>query len=98
MANDEQLDRLRRRIRNLDAALLGLVAERLELAREVGREKRAAAVPLRDYEVEKRVLERSAESAEALPDTAVVDEPGEKKQPCGGRGRSASPPAAFSPY
>ncbi len=66
MANDEQLDRLRRRIRNLDAALLGLVAERLELAREVGREKRAAAVPLRDYEVEKRVLERSAENAEAL--------------------------------
>jgi chorismate mutase/prephenate dehydrogenase len=64
--DDDGLDRLRRRIRNLDAALLGLVAERMELAREVGRAKRERGVPLRDYEVEKRVLSRAAESAESL--------------------------------
>lgn len=64
--SEEQLDRLRRRIRNLDAAMLGLMAERMELAREVGQEKRGAGIPLRDFEVEKRVLERAAASAEAL--------------------------------
>lgn len=64
--SEERLDRLRRRIRNLDAAMLGLMAERMELAREVGQEKRGAGIPLRDFEVEKRVLERAAASAEAL--------------------------------
>ncbi len=63
---DDRLDRLRRRIRNLDAALLGLMAERMELAREVGQEKRQAGIPLRDFEVEKRVLARAAASADAL--------------------------------
>lgn len=64
--SEERLDRLRRRIRNLDAAMLGLMAERMELAREVGREKVASGIPLRDFEVEKRVLERAAASADTL--------------------------------
>jgi chorismate mutase / prephenate dehydrogenase len=71
--SEERLDRLRRRIRNLDAAMLGLMAERMELAREVGQEKRGAGIPLRDFEVEKRVLARAAASAETLglaPDLA----------------------------
>jgi len=63
---EDRLERLRRRIRNLDVALLGLVAERIELAREIGQEKRARNVPLRDFEVEKRVLERASESAAEL--------------------------------
>lgn len=63
---DGRLENLRRRIRNLDAALLGLVAERMELAREAGAMKRAAGLPLRDFEVEKRVLERAAEAAGGL--------------------------------
>lgn len=62
----EKLEALRRRIRNLDAALLGLVAERMELAREIGREKQAAGIPLRDFEIEKRVLERAAATAAEL--------------------------------
>jgi len=36
----ERLEALRRRIRTVDSALLALVAERMELAREVGAEKR----------------------------------------------------------
>lgn len=56
----EKLEALRRRIRNLDSALLGLIAERMELAREIGREKLRAGIPLRDFEVEKRVLDRAA--------------------------------------
>ncbi len=64
--SEQRLEQLRRRIRNLDAALLGLVAERMELAREVGREKRSTGVPLRDFEVEKRVLERAQGQASEL--------------------------------
>lgn len=66
MVAEDRLERLRRRIRHLDSALLGLVAERIELAREVGQEKRARGVPLRDFEVERRVLERAAASAAEL--------------------------------
>ena len=60
---EDHLEQLRRRIRNLDAALLSLVAERMELAREVGRAKRDLGIPLRDFEVEKRVLDRASGSA-----------------------------------
>ena len=62
----ERLEALRRRIRTIDSALLALVAERMELAREVGAEKQAAGIPLRDYEVEKRVLERAGSAAAEL--------------------------------
>jgi chorismate mutase/prephenate dehydrogenase len=63
---EARLEALRRRIRNLDAALLGLMSERMELAREVGETKRRLGIPLRDYEVERRVLDRSAKAAEEL--------------------------------
>jgi chorismate mutase/prephenate dehydrogenase len=62
----DRLETLRRRIRHLDAALLALVAERTELAREIGGEKRRAGIPLRDYEVEKRVLDRAEATAGEL--------------------------------
>ncbi len=62
----DRLEALRRRIRNLDAALLGLIAERMELAREIGQEKLAAGIPLRDFEVEKRVLARADAAAADL--------------------------------
>ena len=61
-----RLERLRRRMRNLDAALLGMVAERMELAREVGAVKRALGVPLRDFEVERHVLDRAEAGATGL--------------------------------
>lgn len=61
-----RLAALRHRIRRLDAALLALVAERMELAREVGEAKREAAIPLRDFAVEKRVLARAAAQADEL--------------------------------
>jgi chorismate mutase/prephenate dehydrogenase len=62
----EELDRLRTRIAEIDDAILRLVAERLDVARTIGREKRGAGVPLRDYDVERRVLDRAGEVAEAL--------------------------------
>jgi chorismate mutase/prephenate dehydrogenase len=43
-----------------------LVAERMAAAREIGAAKREAGVPLRDYEVERTVLDRAADTAEDL--------------------------------
>jgi chorismate mutase/prephenate dehydrogenase len=62
----DDLGHLRDRIREIDDGILGLVAERLEVARAIGREKRSAGVPLRDYDVERRVLDRSADQAADL--------------------------------
>jgi chorismate mutase / prephenate dehydrogenase len=62
----ERLEALRQRIRRLDAALLALVSERMELAVEIGEAKRQAGIPLRDYAVEKNVLARAAATAADL--------------------------------
>jgi len=62
----DRLEGLRQRIRRLDAALLALVSERMQLALEIGAAKRAAGIPLRDYAVEKNVLARAATNATDL--------------------------------
>jgi chorismate mutase/prephenate dehydrogenase len=64
MAHD--LDELREHIRSIDDQILGLVAERLEAARAAGRQKREAGVPLRDWDVERTVLDRAAATAAEL--------------------------------
>lgn len=60
------LDRLRHRIQRLDEAVLALVAERMELARDIGEAKLRAGIPLRDFAVEKQVLERAEAQAAEL--------------------------------
>jgi chorismate mutase/prephenate dehydrogenase len=67
--NDDRLARiegLRQRMRRLDAAVLALVAERMSLARDIGQAKREAGIPLRDFAVEKHVLERTETHAAEL--------------------------------
>jgi chorismate mutase/prephenate dehydratase len=54
-----ELRRLRRRIDALDRRIVAIVNERMELGREVGREKTAAGVrAIRDAEREREVLLR----------------------------------------
>ncbi len=60
------LDHLRNRIRRIDAEVLRLVAERTEVARTIGEAKRSAGIPLRDFEVERQVLDGAAGQGEAL--------------------------------
>lgn len=60
------LEELRQRIRDLDGEILRLVAARMEAARQVGELKKAAGVPLRDYDVERQVLALAAVQADAL--------------------------------
>lgn len=60
------LKQLRERIRTLDDQLLGLVKERLEVARAIGAVKMASGLPIKDYKVEKDVLARAAQRAREL--------------------------------
>jgi chorismate mutase/prephenate dehydrogenase len=57
------LEDLRRRIAEADAALVDLVATRLALAREVGEVKRGRGLPVRSYATESEVLTRFRELA-----------------------------------
>jgi len=57
------LPRLRSRIREIDDRLIQMMAERVELAREIGKLKLAKGLPIKDFRVEKEVIERSRECA-----------------------------------
>ena len=54
----DKLEELRARIAQLDGEILRLVAERLEVVRDVGAFKTAAGLPVRSYPAEDNVLER----------------------------------------
>lgn len=58
MTDPEDLDSLRRRIRELDDRLVSLAAERQALVRQVGEEKRRRGLPTVDFAQERQVLER----------------------------------------
>lgn len=60
------LNELRRRIEQVDAALVQLIAERTQLARDAGAHKRAAGQPVRDEAQEAIVLDRAAALAGEL--------------------------------
>ena len=67
------LEQLRERLTELDAQLLGLIAERQHLSREVAEAKRSVGLGTRDYQRERDVLLRArsvAESLELSPDLA----------------------------
>lgn len=67
------LEELRERLSALDAQLLGLIAERQQLSREVAEAKRATGLGTRDYRRERDVLMRARSIAESLdlsPDLA----------------------------
>lgn len=60
------LDDCRKQIQEIDGQIAALIARRLELAKQVGQAKEAAGLPIRDYAVEKMVLNRMAEQARSL--------------------------------
>jgi chorismate mutase len=59
-AGAEELERIRTEIERIDRALIGLVAERVQLARQVGVAKRAAGLPTLDPAREAAVVRRAA--------------------------------------
>lgn len=70
MNEDNRLETLRRRIQEVDEALVRLVGERRDLVVEVGRVKSEMGLPVLDPPQEARVVRRAAELAR----TAGVDE------------------------
>lgn len=66
MAGDSKLKELRDRIRATDDEIFRLVAARQALAKEVGGVKLVENLPIKDYKVEKEVLERSLKRAQEL--------------------------------
>jgi chorismate mutase/prephenate dehydrogenase len=61
-----ELREQRDRIRDIDAQILDLLRERLDVAREIGRIKHTLGLPLKDFAVEREVLARAKEKADAL--------------------------------
>ncbi|MFQ5806669.1 MAG: prephenate dehydrogenase/arogenate dehydrogenase family protein [Phycisphaerae bacterium] len=59
----KELKHLRERIRQLDKDLLRLIAARMETAKAIGQYKKLAGIPLRDWNVERQVLDRVARQA-----------------------------------
>ncbi len=57
------LDELRERIRTLDEDILRLIAARMETAKAIGQYKKQEGIPLRDWNVERQVLDRAARQA-----------------------------------
>ena len=66
MTTDQDLEKLRTSIRDVDRQLLDLVSRRMELARQVGEYKRDRNLPIKDYRVEKIVLENAKKRADEL--------------------------------
>ena len=68
-----ELGEIRAEIERIDRALLGLIAERVELARRVGAAKRAAGLPILDPAREAAVVRRAGTLAREarLPDDDV---------------------------
>ncbi|MBV9775189.1 MAG: chorismate mutase [Gemmatimonadetes bacterium] len=69
----EELARIRTEIERIDQAIVRLVAERVQLAREVGAAKRAAGLPTLDPAREAAVVRRAGALAReaGLPDEEV---------------------------
>ena len=61
---DQQLERFRRSIDNIDAALVHMLAERFRITQAVGRYKANAKLPVADPERENRQIARLRKLAE----------------------------------
>ena len=57
------MDRLREEIESIDRSIIELIARRVDLAREVGRAKRAAGLPTLDPAREAAVVRRAGQVA-----------------------------------
>lgn len=73
VAAEQELARLRAEVERIDRALIGLVAERVRIAREVGEAKRALGLPTLDPAREAAVVRRAGTLAReaGLPDEDV---------------------------
>lgn len=60
------IENLREQIRDIDTQILELCAKRMSVCRQVGEYKRKHKLPVKDYKVEKQILEKTKSKAEDL--------------------------------
>ena len=57
------LDLLREKVSEIDKEIIKLIGKRIELTKEIGQEKKEKSIPLRNWDVEKAVIENAMELA-----------------------------------
>ncbi|HMM78668.1 MAG TPA: prephenate dehydratase domain-containing protein [Pyrinomonadaceae bacterium] len=68
------LDDWRRQIDDVDSAIVGLLAKRVEIAREISRLKQSSGMPILDREREIRIFDRVRSLSGGVVDASVVDQ------------------------
>lgn len=68
------LDDWRRQIDDVDSEIVGLLAKRAQIAREISRLKRVSGTPIRDREREMRIFDRVRNLSVGVVDSRVVDQ------------------------
>jgi chorismate mutase/prephenate dehydrogenase len=59
----KKLDEFRDQVRTLDQQLIGLIGKRIELAKKIGETKHKEGIPLRNWEIEKTVIQHAEDCA-----------------------------------
>jgi len=67
------IDNLRKRVSNIDQEIVRLIGKRIELIKEIGKKKKKEKMPLRNLEVEKKVIKNATRVARKLciPDDLI---------------------------
>jgi len=68
------LDDWRKKIDDVDSEIVGLLAKRVQIAREISRLKRVSGTPIRDREREMRIFDRVRNLSVGTVDSRVVDQ------------------------
>ncbi|MDQ3233791.1 MAG: bifunctional chorismate mutase/prephenate dehydrogenase [Pseudobdellovibrionaceae bacterium] len=66
MSHQNELEPWRQGIRDIDAKILELLAERMHLAQKIGSYKQKHNLPVKDFRVEKQIIEKSRDQAAQL--------------------------------
>ncbi len=66
MSHQNELEPWRQGIRDIDAKILELLAERMQLAQKIGSYKQKNNLPVKDFRVEKQIIEKSRDQAAQL--------------------------------
>jgi chorismate mutase/prephenate dehydrogenase len=66
MSHQNELEPWRQGIRDIDAKILELLAERMQLAQKIGSYKQKHNLPVKDFRVEKQIIEKSRDQATQL--------------------------------
>ena len=62
----KELDNFRKKVRDIDKEIINLIARRIEITKKIGEKKKEEGIPLRNWELEKTVIENATNIARDL--------------------------------